>query len=158
MTALYQTYGPAGTITLTSPASAGNSSAARASAAIDNSITAYPDYLIRHTFLSGTVTGNKQVICYVSGSDDGVRFESVATGSDAAVVVRSPESMPIAKIIPTPTSNVTYTAVYSVAKCWDGPMPKKFCIVMVDDGGSTGTAISFGSITSQATPIYYTNT
>ncbi len=147
-------YTTVGTMTLSSPASSG--SAARESTAIDNSSNLYVDYLVRHKFVAGTVTGNKQVICYVYGSEDGTNYESVATGSDAAITLRSPESLNVAKVIPTPTSSVTYQVTYSVAQCWGGIMPKKFGVIMVDDGASTSTSVSFSAITSDVTGVFYT--
>jgi hypothetical protein len=140
-------YTSIGTMTLTAPGS-GN---ARESTAVDNTSGKYIDVLIRQKFVAGTVSGNKQVVIYATGSEDGTNYESIATGSDAAITLRSPESLAVAKVIPVPTSSVTYQVTYSLAQCWGGVLPRKFNVVFVDD-----TAGGVSALTSEATGVYYT--
>jgi subtilisin-like proprotein convertase family protein len=124
------------TITLTAP----SASASREGTALDNTSFLYDDALCRVVFTAGTVGGNKQLIVYAYGSNDnGTTYESVVTGTDAAITLRSPESLPLACVIPTPTSSVAYKKTFSIAQLYGGILPTKWGLVIQDDGaGNTG--------------------
>ena len=139
-------YGTENQITLTAPSS-GN---ARESTAVDNSSTKAVDYLCRISFTAGTVTGLQLVLVYAYGSADGTNYESVCTGSDAAITLRNPDVLMPVAAIQLPTSSVAYKKVFTIAKAWDGVMPKKWGLVLLNDGGGT-----LSSLAIYYTPIKY---
>lgn len=143
-------YASSASITITAP----GASASRESTAVDNGTNKYDDALVSVRFTSGTVGGNKQMIVYLYGSEDGTNYESNVTGSDAAITPRSPESLVVGAVIPTPTSSVAYKKTLSVAQFFGGVLPRKWGIVLTDDGaGATG---GVSSLSASYTGITYT--
>jgi hypothetical protein len=138
-------YAASASITLTAPATG----TARECTAVDNTTNKYDDALVRVNFTAGTVSGNKQVVIYAYGSEDGTNYESVVTGTDANITLRSPESLPVMKVIPVPTSSVGYKVTFNVAQCYGGVLPRKWGLVFLDDtaGGVSSLAVSYTGIT-----------
>lgn len=132
-------YASSASITLTLPADG----AARESTALDNTTNKYEDALVHVKFTAGTVTGNKIVYIHAYGSEDGTNYDTVATGTDAAITLRSPESIPLAAIIPTPSSNVAYQKTFSIAQLFGGVLPRKWGLIFQADGCGTATSGSF---------------
>lgn len=132
-------YATSASITLTLP----GDGAARESTAIDNSTNLYDDALVHVKFSTGTVTGNKMAYIWVYASEDGTNYDSVATGSDAAITLRSPESLQLAYAIPVPTSSVAYQVTFSTARLFGGVLPRKWGIIFQADGTGTSTSGSF---------------
>jgi|SRR5262245_12086410 len=120
------------TITLNSMANA----AARESTAIDNTTNLFLDALVRVSVSIGTTAAPKEVRVYVYGSEDGTIYEDPATGTDAAITLEDPPVMKIARVIPVPTSSKVYEALFTVAQCFGGVMPRKWGIVVENQSGA----------------------
>lgn len=141
-------YAVSASITLTAPAAG----AAREGNVIDNGTNKYEDALVSVRFTSGTIGGNKQLVVYCYGSEDGTNYESVVTGLDAAITLRSPESLQVAAVVPTPTSTVSYKKTFTIAQFFGGVLPRKWGLVLNDDGagttgGITALSISYTGVT-----------
>lgn len=126
------------TITATTLANA----AARESTAVDNGTNLYLDAIVRVTATVGTVANPKEVRVYVYGSEDGSVYEDPATGTDAAITLEDPPVTKLARVIPTPTSTKAYEALFSVAQCFGGVMPRKWGIIVENQTGAAFTAFS----------------
>jgi hypothetical protein len=135
-------YATSTSITLTAP----GTGAARESNSVDNGTNRYDDVLVRIAFTAGTVSANKQAVVYVWGSEDGTNFESVVTGSDAAITLRNPESMR-SIVIPCPTSSVAYKKTFNLLDVFSS-VPRKWGLVFLDDtlGGVASLAVSYTGI------------
>lgn len=108
--------------------------AARESTALDNSSNLYVDALVRlHVALqSGSPASNKVVDVYVYGSEDGSNYTDNATGSDAAITLRSPTNLHWVGAIQTPDSGaLTYKShPLSIAWAFGWVLPTKWGIVV----------------------------
>lgn len=118
------------TISLVSLAQA----AARESTAIDNTTNLYVDAMVYLAIKlqTGTPGSDKVINVWFYGSEDGTNYGDNATGSDAAVTLRSPHNFIGPWIINTPDSGgLTYkTVIPSVARFFGGFLPKKWGIVI----------------------------
>lgn len=117
---------------------------ARESTAIDNSTNLYEDALVYLAvkLQAGTPTGEKAIFVYVYGSEDGTNYTDNATGSNASITMRSPTNLIPIGVIATPDSGaLTYKGVFSVAKAFDGILPRKWGIVVENQTGVAFSAI-----------------
>jgi len=118
------------TITLASLAQA----AARECTAIDNSNNLYLDAVLYLAIplQAGTPGSDKAIYVWFYGSEDGTNYTDNATGSDAAVTLRSPTNLRGPFVIATPDSGaLTYKAVIgSVAAFFGGVLPRKWGFVV----------------------------
>jgi hypothetical protein len=112
------------------------SGSARESTAVDNSANLYLDAIVRVSVSIGTVANPKEVRVHVYGSEDGSVYEDPATGADAAITLEDPPVTRIGKVIPTPTSSKVYEAIFSVAACFGGSMPRKWGIIVENQSGA----------------------
>lgn len=144
------------TITLTSLAQA----AARESTAVDNSSNKYLDALVYVQFKlqTGTPASDKVVNVYAYGSEDGTNYGDNATGSDAAVTLRSPSNLRLIGTIAAPDAGgLTYKSQpMSVATAFGGILPRKWGIVVENRTNITGSATG-GDHAASYTGIYATS-
>lgn len=130
--------------------------AARESTAIDNTSNKFLDALIYLAIpVANTAPGSdKRINIWFYGSEDGTNYDDNATGSDAALTMRSPTNLKGPYIINTPTQNLTYKSVIpSVAEFFGGVLPPKWGIVVEN---KTGMAFSTGTV-KEYRGIYETN-
>ncbi len=146
-----QEFGTSTAITITANSLANGS--ARESTAIDNTTNKYLDALVRVSVSVGTVANPKEVRVYVAGSEDGTIWEDPVTGADAAITLEDPPVTRIGRIIPTPTSSKVYEAVFSVAQCFGGSMPRKWSIIIENQSGA---ALAGSNNSASYTGIYNT--
>lgn len=142
------------TITLTSLGD-GN---CRESAAVDNTSNLYLDALVYVAckLAAGSPASIQAINIYVYASEDGTNFGDNATGSDAALTMRSPTNLRLLGTIQTPDSGgVTYKSnPMSVARAFGGSLPRKWGIVVQNNSGlaldSSGNSASYTGVYLQA--------
>lgn len=142
------------TCTLASLASA----SARESTVIDNGTNLYVDALVYLAvkLQTGTPSADKAVYVYAYGSEDGTNYTDNATGSDAAVTMRSPTNLRLLGVINTPDSGaLTYKGVFPVAVAFGGILPRKWGIVVQNVTGIALDATE-GNHTKSYTGLYTT--
>jgi len=126
------TYGTSTAITITLASLA--QGAARECTAVDNTSNLFLDAIVYVAvkLQTGTPGSDKQVIIYAYGSEDGTNYTDNATGTDAAVTLRSPANLMVIGVIATPDSGgLTYKSnPMSIAKAFGGVMPRKWGIVI----------------------------
>lgn len=114
---------------------------ARECTSVDNATNLYVDAMVRlHVKLAtGTPSGEKSVYVWFYASADGTNFTDNATGSDAAVTMRSPTNLFGPFVIRTPDSGaLTYKAVIpSVASFFGGILPVEWGFVVENQSGVT---------------------
>lgn len=132
-------YGPNNqpiTITLASLAN----NAARASSAIDNSVTVYSDILVQLTLKTGAsgVSINGFAYVYASGSTDGgTTYGEGATGSDAGITLTVPTELRLIGTVNLVANATSYKSnPMSVASAFNGTLPAKFAIVVQNESGA----------------------
>lgn len=136
MTTLFQPLAAnSASITITLNSLASSSSAGRESASIDNATNRYEDAEVQvvAALATGSPANDKAIYVYVWGSEDGSNIADNATGSDAAITLRSPTNLLLATVIPCPDSGgLTYKSkVFSVAKALGLTyLPRKWGIVV----------------------------
>lgn len=132
---------------------------ARESTAVDNSTNLYIDAVLRITIAlaTGTPTGDKRVNIYAYGSEDGTNYSDNATGSDAAITLRSPTNLAYIGAIYTPDSGgLTYKSLpFAVARAFGGVLPRKWGIVVQN---KTGLAFAASGCSSAYSGFYLTST
>jgi len=125
-------YGTSTAITCTLASLAAGAS--RESAAIDNQTDLFTDALVSVTvkLAAGTPSNESTIIVYVYGSGDGTNYTDNATGSDAAITLRSRPIMNGIGTIATPDPGglVYKGGPWSVAQAFGGVMPRKWGIVV----------------------------
>jgi hypothetical protein len=125
----------AATITLASLANA----SARECAVIDNGTNKYIDAMLTLAIklATGTPAGDKAIYVYFYGSEDGSIYGDNATGSDAALTMRSPSNLRGPFVISTPDLGaLTYkTVIPSVASFFGGVLPRKWGFVVENRSG-----------------------
>lgn len=108
--------------------------AARESTAIDNTSNLYDDVMLYYAIklATGTPASNLCINLYLYASVDGTNYTDNATGTDAALTMRSPTNLKLAAVINTPTSGaLTYKAtIPSVATVFGGVIPPKWGVVV----------------------------
>ena len=151
MSDVKEAFGTSTSITIT--ANSLGSGSARESTAVDNTTNLYLDAIVRVSVNVGTVAAPKEVRVYVVGSEDGTIYEDPATGSDAAITLEDPPVTKLARVIPVPTSSKTYEALFSVAQCFGGVMPRKWSIII---DNQTGAALAASGNSASYTGVYNT--
>jgi len=146
-----QAFGTSTSITITLNSLASGS--ARESTAIDNTSNLFLDALVRVSIAVGTTAAPKEIRIYVAGSEDGTTYEDPATGTDAAITLEDPPVTKIARVIPVPTSSKTYEALFTVAQCFGGAMPRKWNIII---DNQSGAALSGSGNSATYSGIYQT--
>jgi|SRR6185369_6557802 len=145
------------TCTLASLASA----SARECTAIDNTSNLYVDALVYVAckLQTGSPSSDKAIYVYAYGSEDGTNYTDNATGSDAAITLRSPTNLKLLGVINCPDSGaLTYkSGPMSVAAAFGGLLPRKWGIVVRNVTGITLSATE-GDHTKTYTGVYYTST
>lgn len=139
------------TITAASLASAAN----RSSAAVTTGTSAnLADVLLSVNCLTTATapSGNKQIVVYAYGSEDGTNYlgnsstTDNADGTDKALTaIGSPTALRFVGTIPLNQGAVAVTArgVWSLARLWGGVMPRKWGIVLYNDAGTAlGATVS----------------
>ncbi len=128
------------TCTLASLAQAG----ARECTALVNTTNLYLDAMVYLAIplQTGTPAAQKAINVYFYGSEDATNFTDNATGTDAAVTLRSPTNLRGPFVISTPTSGaLTYKAVIpSVAFYFNGILPSKWGFVVENQTNLTFNA------------------
>lgn len=129
------------------------STSARESNSVDNTTNLYLDAMLRLDIKlqTGTPGLDKAISVWFAGSEDGTNFTDNATGSDAAISIRTPTNLRGPFIINTPDSGgLTYKAVIpSVASFFGGVLPKKWNFVVLNR-----TNIAFSSTEGDHTKEY----
>jgi hypothetical protein len=140
-------------ITITLASLASGSTTARESTAIDNTTNKYVDAMVYLAIklATGTPANDKAIYVYFYGSEDGTNFTDNATGTDAALTLRSPTNLRGPFVISTPDAGaLTYKAVIgSVASFFGGIMPRKWGIVV-----NNFTGLSFDATEANHTKTY----
>lgn len=143
------------TITVASLATAG----VRESTAIDNSSNLYVDALIRAHFKlqAGTPGSDKLINIYAYGSEDGTNYGDNATGSDAAVTMRSPSNLKLVYTLYTPDSGgLTYKChPFGIAWAFGGILPAKWGLVVENRTNITLDATGGNHVVAYR-GVYYT--
>ena len=144
-------YGTETAITWTPGALADNS--ARECTAVDNSSNLYVDAMLNITVKAGSTTpaGEKGAYVWFYGSHDGTDYTDNATGSDAALTMRSPTNLLGPWVVSIPTASVDYKIIIpSVANFFGGVLPKKWGFVLENKQGgalTTGSTANYTGIT-----------
>jgi len=141
----------AATITLTS---LGNGSA-RESTAIVNTTNLYLDaqLYVACKLVAGTPSGGIDV--YLYGSEDGTNYDDNATGTDAAITLRTPCNLVLIGRIQTETAGaLTWKMSFkSLAASFGGVLPRKWGCVISNQTGlafdSTGNSVTYTGIYAQ---------
>ena len=139
------------TITLTNLTNAG----VRESTAVVNSANLYLDAIVglQLAISNGTVAGDKVAFVYFYGSVDGVNYTDNATGTDAALTMRSPTNLrgPFPCAMPANGPLTYYYTIGSVAQYFGGVLPTKWGVVVQNTSGvvfaTTGMSIFYAGIT-----------
>lgn len=142
------------TITLNSLANAG----ARESTVVDNTSNKFLDVLVAVDvkLASGSPASEKAVYVYAYGSEDGTNYSDNATGSDAAVTMRSPSNLLLIGTINTPDSGaLTYKGVFSLSQAFGGNVPRKWGIVVEN---KTNLAFDSTGCSARYTGVYLSTT
>lgn len=131
-------------ITITLASLASGATTARESTAIDNTSNLYIDAIVYLALAlqSGTPANDKAIYVYLYGSEDGTNYTDNATGSDAALTLRSPTNLRGPFVVSVPDSGgLTYKVIIpSVAAFFGGVMPRKWGIVVNNFTGVTLSA------------------
>jgi hypothetical protein len=143
------------TITLASLGSA----SAQECTAIDNSSNLYLDALLYLSIkLQNSAPGGEKCIkVFFYASHDGTNYTDNATGSNAAVTLRSPTNLVGPYIIQTPTADLTYKVVIPVAQFFGGVLPKRWGFVIYNASGVTLSATE-GDHTKEYAGVFQTVT
>ncbi len=131
---------------------------ARECTAVDNGTNKYVDaeLYLAIPLAAGTPGSDKAINVYFYASEDGTNYTDNATGSDAAVTLRSPSNLLGPFVIATPDSGaLTYKAVVaSVARFFGGVLPRKWGFVVENRTGlafGTGCVKSYTGLTETIT-------
>ena len=128
-------------ITITLASLASSATASRESTSIVNTTNLYIDAMVYLAIplQTGTPANDKAIYVYFYESEDGTNYTDNATGTDAALTLRSPTNLRGPFVISTPDSgSLTYKAVIgSVASFFGGVMPRKWGIVVNNFTGLT---------------------
>lgn len=157
-------YGSSSAVTISpaSLASSGTLTAGVESDAIDNTTNKYFDYLIAGKITTGgsPTTDTHIQVCVVGISDD-TTWPDVFDGTGSAGTVTSAKiKNSICKIVADVTIDATSNQAYpfgpvSVARAFDGTMPKKF-VVFVTHNTTAALNSTAGNHAIYITPVYAT--
>lgn len=155
-------YGTSTTITCTFNSLASSATAGRSSAAIDNSSNLFVDAFV--TVISstgaGTQANDKAIYVYLYGSEDGTNYDveegtgTVNIGFDQVFTINSPTLFKGPVVIPVLTGGRQYVKTFSVAQFWNGVMPKKWGILIIN---FTGQTLGVSGNSASYTGVTYTN-
>jgi hypothetical protein len=133
----------------------------RESTAIDNSSDKFEDaeVYLAIKLPTGTPGSDKSIYVYAYGSADGTNYTDNATGSNAAITLRTPTNLRLIGAIATPDSGgLTYKFVIgSVAAAFGGLLPPKWGIV-VQNATNLTLSSTEGDHTKKYRGIYHTVT
>lgn len=137
-----QAFGSSTALTLTLASLADDT--ARECTAIDNASNLFLDALVYVAvkLAAGSPANEKAIYIWAYGSEDGTNYTDNATGSDAALTMRSPSNFKLLGVIQCPASGeLTYKShPMSVAQAFGGVMPRKWGIVVENQ-----TALAFSA-------------
>lgn len=136
-----------------------SSGSARECTAVDNTTNLYLDAMVNIAVAvgAGTIAGDKSVYVWFYGSADGTDYTDNATGSDAAVTMRSPSNLRGPFVISTPTQSITYKAcIGSVASFFGGVLPQKWGFVVENQSGIALSSTE-GDHTKEYAGVYATS-
>jgi hypothetical protein len=132
---------------------------ARESTAITNTTNLFVDALVSVTvkLQTGTPASEKAVYIYTYGSEDGTNYTDNATGTDAAITLRTPSNLRLIGVIATPDLGaLTYKGgPFSVAAAFGGLLPRKWGIVIRNMTNLTFDTTE-ANHTKTYTGVYYT--
>lgn len=150
-------YGTSTSITCTLASLA--QAAARECTVVDNGTNLYIDAMLYLAvkLQTGTPGSDKVVNVYLYVSEDGTNYTDNATGSDAAVTLRSPTNLiPAGQIACPDSGGLTYKFVIpSIASICGGILPRKWGIVVENRTNVTFSATE-GDHAKTYTGIYET--
>ena len=133
--------------------------AAREGTSVDNATNLFLDVFDYHAcaLQTGTPASDKAIYIYVYGSEDGTNYTDNATGTDAAVTLRSPTNLKLINVIATPDAGaLTYKShPASVAAAFGGVMPRKWGSVVENKTNLTLSATE-GSHTKTYSGVFTT--
>lgn len=154
MSTLNVAYAASTAITITAGTLATSSTVGRESAVVDNTSNKFVDALVGiSATANGTPTANTFLSLYAYGSEDGTSYNDNATGSDAALTLRSPTNLRLIGQLAFPASaNPTIKGVFNVAQAFGGILPRKWGIVVVQ-----GSGVALSAFTATYTGVTYTN-
>jgi hypothetical protein len=138
-----------------------SNSAYRSSSYVDNSSNVYIDAMVRVKVGIGTTTSSDQAVyVYGYGSEDGVLFDSLSSGTDATIIT-SGSNINLLKVISCKDNPFTSTDltchIGSMAQGFGGNLPKYWGVVIGNfSGGSLVNTSANHAVTY--TGIYYTST
>lgn len=146
-------YGSATAVTITVNSLANGS--ARESTAIDNTSNVYLDAMlyVALKLTAGSPSGGLDV--YLYGSADGTNYDDNATGSDAAITLRTnPNFMLLGRIQTATAGALTWKKSFmSIAAAFGGVLPRKWGVIIVNNSGfaldSSGNSITYSGIHAQ---------
>ena len=154
-------YATSTTITCTLASLASSATVGRSCTAVDNTSNLYDDALVTLSIKTGvgSPANDKAVYIYVSGTEDGNNFEleeSNGVSTDTSYTINSPTIFKGPIVIPVLTAAKTYTRVFSLAQFFNGVMPRKWTLIIVNYSGQSLDATE-GNHTKSYTGITYTN-
>ncbi len=157
MADLKQAFGSSTAITCTLASIAGAGSA-RESTAVDNGTNLFLDVMVYLAIKlqSGSPSGDRAIFIYAYGSEDGTNYGDNATGSDAALTLRTPTNLrPLGTINCPDSGALTYkSGPMSLAAAFGGVIPRKWGVVVQNLTGVTFSATE-GDHAKSYTGIYY---
>ncbi|KKL83382.1 hypothetical protein LCGC14_1975290 [marine sediment metagenome] len=158
MANIKQAFGTSTAITLTLASLA--QAAARECTAVDNTTNLFLDVLVHLNIKlqTGTPASDKAINIYVYGSEDGTDYTDNATGTDAAITLRSPTNLRLIGIINTPDGGLlTYKShPISIAAAFGGVMPRKWGIV-IENKTNLAFSATEGDHTKEYSGIFATS-
>lgn len=149
-------YANSAALTITLNSLATSTTVGRQATVVDNSVNLYDDALLTVIISTSAsaIGSSKTVSVYVSGSEDGSNFDQddgVIGATDAAYTINSPTNLKLAMVMTCPTSSKVYNKTCSIAGLFNGPMPRKWTIVVVNDTNQSllgsGNSASYSGIT-----------
>lgn len=154
-------YGSATNITCSLASLASSATAGRESTYVDNDTNLYVDALVqlKIQLQTGTPANDKTIYVYAYGSiDSGTTYTDNATGSDAAITLRTPPVSRLIGTIPCPDSGglVYESQPMRVAPAFGGILPDRWGIIVLNYTGVTLHATE-GNHTKKYIGIYYTS-
>lgn len=151
-------FGTSTSFTLTLASLASSLTGGRESTAVDNTTNLYVDALVyvQCKLQTGTPGSDQAIYIYAYGSEDGTNYGDNATGSNAAITLRTPTNLRLIGTISTPDAGgLTYKSPpMSVAAAFGGIMPRKWGIVVRNYTNVTFSATE-GDHAYSYTGIYY---
>jgi hypothetical protein len=147
-----QVFGTSTGLTITLNSLASSATAGRESTVVDNSSTLYVDALVTVIvdLAAGAPANDQAVYVYAYGSEDGTNYTDNATGTDAAITLRTPTNLRLIGIINTPVDGAVYPQVFTVAHVFGGVLPRKWGIVVRNYSGQafagSGNSASYSGV------------